>query len=102
MPHPYLRSTSRRLDKRINAANLRAGSASGMPDYPYQNRKRQELIRQAEAKRPLRRSEYIYLYGYQPWLDYCEKHGLDPHEADWADAHMHKLSSIAGPEADAP
>jgi uncharacterized lipoprotein YehR (DUF1307 family) len=72
-------------------------NASGMPNYPYLADQRKKLLRKAEAQRPLRRSEYIDLYGYQAWLDYCEQNGIDPHEADWADVHMHKLSSIAGP-----
>jgi hypothetical protein len=100
MPHPYLANTSGRLEKRINKANVRAGSASGMPGYQHKDQQRQDLIRKAESKRPLRRSEFINLYGYQAWLDYCQKNDLDPKVQKWADAHMHKLSSIGGPEAE--
>jgi hypothetical protein len=93
MPNPYQRSTSNSFEKKINRANVRAGQASGKPSYPHLNRQRQDLLRQAEGKRPLRRSEFVHLYGYEAWLDYCEKYGL-PDTHKWADAHQHKLSSI--------
>ncbi len=95
MPNPYRGSTSRTFEKKLNRANVRAGLSSGLPDYQYKNRQRQDLLRTAEGKRPLRRQEFINLYGYEPWLAYCEKHGL-PENHEWADAHLHKLSSIRG------
>lgn len=84
--HPYLRRTSKSSERRINRANVRAGLASGNPGYPYLNTKRQQLLRQAESQRPLRRSEFINLYGYDAWREYVAKHGL-PETHKWADAH---------------
>jgi len=37
-------------------------------------------------KRPLRRGEFIDLYGYQAWLDYVKEHDL-PEDHKFADAH---------------
>ena len=83
--HPYLRQTSHSTEKRINRANEKAGISSGQPAYPYRHAQRQELLRQVEQKRPLRRSEFINLYGYEAWLEYVTKHGL-PEDHKWADA----------------
>ena len=95
MPHQYLRKTSRGQEKRLRRANERASLASGMPGYGTADRERGEQIRGVGEKRPLRRSEFIDLHGHPAWLKYVEKHGL-PETHKWADAHMHKLSSIGG------
>jgi len=85
----YLRQTSKSLEKRINKANVMAGQNSGLPRYPELHRIRQGLIKKAEENRPLRRSEYIDLYGYEKWLNYVEKNKM-PENAKWADAHIKK------------
>lgn len=82
----YLRRTSKSAEKRINRANVGAMRSSGLPGYQAANDKRNTLLKQAETKRPLRRSEFINLYGYDAWREYVAKHGL-PENHKWADAH---------------
>ena len=84
--HPYLRLTGPAFERQLNIANEKASRASGMPGYPALDNARKSLIKKAESMRPLRRFEFITLYGYQPWLDYTSEHGL-PETHKWADAH---------------
>ena len=93
MPHPYLAKTSGTSEKKLKRANERASRASGLPGYGNLNQQLQDIIRGQQKKRPLRSNEFISLNGYQAWLDYCEENGLSKYHK-WADAHMHKLSSI--------
>ncbi|MDB4489938.1 DUF6321 domain-containing protein [bacterium] len=69
--HEYRNLTSNSFEKRLEKANKLAGSNSGRLYYNQLNKNRQDLIKQAETKRPLRKSEYINLYGYEEWLQYC-------------------------------
>lgn len=85
----YLRQTSNTLEKKINKANVAAGQESGRPNYPRLNKIRKALLKKAEENRPLRRGEYIDLYGYDKWLKYVEKNDM-PENAKWADAHLKK------------
>lgn len=84
--HPYTRLTGSAFERQLNIANERAARASGHPGYPAADRARKSLIKKAESMRPLRRSEFINLYGYQQWRDYTEQYGL-PEDHKWADAH---------------
>jgi len=74
--HEYRNLTSNTFEKKLNKANIVAGQNSGKPSYNKLNKKRKALVRQAEEKRPLRRSEFIDLYGYDAWLEYCLEHGI--------------------------
>ena len=85
----YLRQSGpdwKSTEKAINKANLIASAASGTPNYEPLNRDRKKLLADIEKKRPLRRSEFIDLYGYQAWLDYVKEHDL-PEDHKFADAH---------------
>lgn len=83
--HHYLRKTGKNTERQINRANIGAMRSSGLPGYPAANNKRNALLKQAESQRPLRRSEFINLYGYNAWRDYVAKYGL-PENHKWADA----------------
>ena len=83
--HHYLRKTGEDVERQINRANVNAMQSSGMPGYQAANDKRNSLLSQAQSKRPLRRSEFINLYGYDAWREYVMKHGL-PENHKWADA----------------
>lgn len=55
------------LNKKLRKLNKQAGSQSGMPGYEDANSARKEVLRKIEKERPLTRSEYINLYGYEAW-----------------------------------
>ena len=95
MSHPYLAQVSSTSEKNLERANERAARSSGLPGYGHLDRARQDAIRGQQKQRPLRRSEFINLNGYQAWLDYTEANNL-PENHKWADADMHKISSIGG------
>ncbi len=87
--HAYLRQSGpdwKAKEREINKANLVAGAASGTPNYEFYNKERKKLLADIEKKRPLRRGEFIDLYGYQAWLDYVNEHDL-PEDHKFADAH---------------
>jgi len=85
--HSYLRKTSRRQEKKLQKANVLAMQSSGHPQFGYLDQKRKDIIKNIENQRPLRRSEFIDLYGYEAWIDYAEKYGI-PEDSKWADAHI--------------
>jgi hypothetical protein len=82
--HSYLRKTSKSEEKRLKIAKEKASLSSGNPSFERNNKKRNDLLLKIKEKRPLRRSEYISLYGYQAWLSYVQKHNL-PETYKWAD-----------------
>ena len=69
--HEFRNLTSNSFEKKLKRANTDAMQNSGRLYYPEKDRKRKELLKQAEQQRPLRRSEFIKLYGYDAWLEYC-------------------------------
>jgi len=80
--HEFRNLTSNTFEKELKRAIEAAAQASGRPSYPSKDAKRKELIKQAEQKRPLRRSEFIDLYGYDDWLEYCLKNDI-PENSKW-------------------
>jgi len=84
--HPNLANTSRRQEKLINKANVLAMQSSGNPAYSHMNKARNDMLGKIEKQRPLRRSEFINLYGYEAWREYTAEHGI-PEDSKWADAH---------------
>ena len=82
----YLRNTSGKQEKKLRRATVKAMQASGQLEYPHLDQNRQNILKDIEDKRPLRRSEFIQSYGYDAWLDYVKKYGL-PEDHKWADAH---------------
>lgn len=74
--HEYRNLTSNTFEKKLEKANRLAGSNSGRLSYDQLNKNRKDLIKQAETKRPLKRSEYINRYGYDAWLSYCFEHNI--------------------------
>lgn len=83
--HHYLRKTGLSIERELNRLSLRCSVTSGTPEFRYWDSKRKDLIRTVEKMRPLRRSEYIDLYGYNSWLKYVADHEL-PESHKWADA----------------
>ncbi len=84
--HQYLRRTSKSSERNLERAKERAARSSGNLGYTRSNDARNALLKQIEKQRPLRRHEFIQLYGYQAWVDYVTKYGL-PETHKWADAH---------------
>jgi len=87
--HYYLRKTGDSVERELNRLSLKCSVNSGRPDFHYWDSKRKDLIRKVEKMRPLRRSEYIDLYGYNGWLKYVADHDL-PENHKWADADYNK------------
>jgi hypothetical protein len=69
--HEYRNLTSNTFEKKLSKANRLAMSNSGRLHYDQLNNNCKDLIKQAEAKRPLRKSEFINLHGYDAWLKHC-------------------------------
>ncbi len=85
----YLKNTSNSLEKKIKRANQVASQNSGRSDYPKLDQIRKGLLKKAEGSRPLRRGEYIDLYGYEKWRKYASDNKM-PENSKWADAHIEK------------
>ena len=58
-----------KLQRKLKKTNKEAGRQSGMPGFENTNTKRKDILKQIEKQRPLTRSEYINLYGYEAWLE---------------------------------
>jgi len=82
--HHYTRLSGPQLEKQIQALNSAAATASGNYHYPAVDMARKKLLKKVESIRPLRRSEFINLHGYQAWIDYAKEHDL-PENHKWAD-----------------
>lgn len=80
--HEFRNLTSNSFEKKLKRANTDAMQNSGRLYYPEKDRRRKELLKQAEQQRPLRRSEFIKLYGYDAWLEYCLKNDI-PEDTKW-------------------
>ena len=85
----YTRATGPAIEKEISRLNNVTARASGNPGYQGAQRRLQAMLSKVEKMRPLRRSEYIDLYGYPKWLAYAEANGL-PENHKWADAEFQK------------
>lgn len=83
--HHYLRKTGKDTERQLNRVNVRAMRASGFPQYPDIDNERKAMLQKIEQQRPLRRSEFIDLYGYAAWREYIAKNNL-PEDHKWADA----------------
>ena len=83
--HHYTRMTGPAIEKEIDKINNMCARVSGTPGYPACDRRRKALLQKIEKMRPLRRSEYINLYGYTQWREYVAANGL-PEDHKWADA----------------
>jgi hypothetical protein len=80
----YLSRSNQQLEKELNRLNSMAIKKSGLPNHPNIDAERKKVLRAIQDLRPLRRSEYINLYGYKSWLDYTHSHGI-PQNYKWAD-----------------
>ena len=85
--HEYRNLTSNTFEKKLNKANVVAGQNSGRPSYGRHHKNRQDLVKQAEENRPLRRSEFIDLYGYDAWREYCLEHNI-PENSKYANVKV--------------
>lgn len=93
--HQYLRLTGEKFENTLERAKVLAMNNSGKQNYEWYRNQVLQLLKQAENIRPLRRSEFITMYGIEAWNDYTNQHGL-PSDHKWADAKpVDPISKIA-------